>query len=102
MYNSVKSISQKVKFKLDPLNTGTGTKSDYKFLFLQVPFKLIIGTEVFVIIKVYRNYVCSSGSETNHLWAPSIQNPKQSQDHLKNIYKVYEGYTMVSISDAYW
>ena len=64
-----------------------------------MPFKLLLGTDVFLIIKVFSHIMSKSVSEQDYVWTP---NQGSGTKATRNIFKVYEGYTLVNISDAYW
>ena len=73
MYSSGAAISQKVKFTQLPGDISQESLTEeHKFLFLQVPFKLLLGTDVFLIIKVFSNIVSKSASEQDYVWTPNI------------------------------
>lgn len=81
------------------MGPGNNLFEDHKFLFLQVPFKLLLGTNIYMIIKVFSNIVSKSITEQDRIWTPQL--PKDSKQ-ARNEFKFYEGYTLVNISDAYW
>ena len=68
MYQSGLAISQKVKVeqKCEPGSSQSG--EEHQFLFLQVPFKLLLGTDVFMIIKVFTSTVSKSANEHDYVW----------------------------------
>lgn len=73
MYQSGSAISQKVKLVQRPdmeERENSANTDEYKFLFLQVPFKLLLGTDVFMIIKVFTTTISKSHSEQEHIWTP--------------------------------
>lgn len=69
------------------------------FLFLQVPFKRLLGNDVFLIIKVFSNIMSQSVSEQEHVWTPDLGAGTKA---TRNVFKFYEGFTLVNISDVYW
>ena len=69
------------------------------FLFLQVPFKRLLGNDVFLIIKVFSNINSQSVSEQDHIWTPGLG---VGTKNTRNVFKFYEGFTLVNISDIYW
>ena len=83
-----------------PAEVGQERMSEeHKFLFLQVPFKLLLGTDVFLIIKVFSNILSKSASEQDYVWTPNIGAGTKA---TRNVFKFYEGFTLVNISDAFW
>ena len=63
MFASGLAISQKVTIHMKTDPSDPNEYEDHKFLFLQVPFKLLLSTDVFMVIKVYKNTVCKSGNK---------------------------------------
>lgn len=104
MYHEGSAISQKVKFTqvTQPGNATAfdGASEEHRFLFLQVPFKLLLGTDVYMIIKVFSNLQSRSATEMQHIWTPT--NNVEVAKRMRNTLKFYEGFALVNISDAFW
>jgi len=97
MYQSGSAISQKVKFVQQSSTAESGLAEEHKFLFLQIPYKLLLGTDVFMIIKVFTSTLSKAACEHEYIWTPN-----KSSRETRNQLKFYEGFAMVNISDIIW
>lgn len=102
MYHEGSAISQKVKFTqvTQPGTNFDGSSEEHRFLFLQVPFKLLLGTDIYMIIKVFSNVSSRSATENEHIWTPTSN--VEAAKKMRNTLKFYEGFALVNISDAFW
>ena len=66
-------------------------------MFLQVPYKLLLGTDVFMIIKVFTTSVSKAACEHDYIWTID-RSSKDTRNHMK----FYEGFGLVNISDMLW
>ena len=99
MYQPGSAISQKVKFTQMVHAGDQSLSEEHKFLFLQVPFKLLLGTDVFMIVKVFSNIHSRSASEQDYVWTPQQAAGSKA---TRNVFKFFEGFALVNISDAFW
>ena len=71
---------------------------EHRFLFLQVPFHMVLGCDVFMIIKVFNTFASKGACEHDYVWTPDRASSKDS----RNIHRIYEGFGLVDISSAVW
>ena len=79
--------------------SNEGQTQEDKFLFLQVPFKLLLGCDVFMIIKVFTELKSKGANEHDYIWT---KNRSKGAAETRNVHYIYEGYALVDISSAIW
>ena len=75
-------------------------KHRQNYLYIQVPFRLLIASNVTMLIKVFKKVKSNAGNETTKIWCQGKNSVDRSR--MQNIYKQFEGYAMINISDAFW
>ena len=97
MYQAMSSVSEKIKLEADPLS-GTTFKS-HSLLYIQVPFRVLIASNVTLIIKVFKNVKSSLPNEANKVW---LSGRPTDITLTRNILKKYEGFALINFSDTFW
>ena len=77
----------------------SGQIESHSLLYIQVPFRVLIASNVTLIIKVFKNVKSGLPNEANKVW---LSGRPTDITLTRNILKKYEGFALINFSDTFW